>query len=205
MKIERNALGWPASSGVLIFKVEVYYHRNGKKIYLSYWYVSGNREGKVHGCALRCYLIQARAQNDPHRNKHLITLYTNLSQEPICCAQVASPGEESLLGICIIIQKFQFRLLRREWPKEWWSLVLISIIFIMLSYEIFKQKYVLFYSITQYHPFNSADIYWVTSSPKLWSTEVKERKFCALTNFIAHKDGVIHKKRKRKKKDYSEK
>lgn len=50
----------------------------------------------------------------------------------------------------------------------------------MLSYEIFKQKYVLFYSITQYHPFNSADIYWVTSSPKLWGYRGEEESFVLL-------------------------
>lgn len=75
----------------------------------------------------------------------------------------------------------------------------------MLPYEIFKQKYVLFYSITQYHPLiQQISIEWLLA-PNSGDTEVKKKdKFCALTKFIAHKDGAIYKKEK-KKKDYSEK
>lgn len=67
-EVEKSLGRWSASSGVLIFKIEVYHHRNGKKkikAYLSYWYVSGIRGGKVPQLCLKILSDSDQTQNDP--------------------------------------------------------------------------------------------------------------------------------------------
>lgn len=107
----------------------------------------GSREGKgACGYALRSQLIHTEpGWILPVRSagSTVLNLHTP-APRAACWAPTLRPWERQISWVLnCFIQKFQFRLLRREWHKES-SLVPISIIFIMLSYEISYQNLYIF-------------------------------------------------------------
>ena len=98
-EVEKCLGGWPASSGVLIFKVEVYYHRNGeKKIYLSYWYMSGNWEGKVPQLCLKILSDPDQTQNDPPQKQRFDHIVHKPLPGATCCAPSCQSRREKSPG-----------------------------------------------------------------------------------------------------------